>query len=70
MGELALSLLVFAAALCVFWAVLWVCVLVPMEMAKARGRKPWVWLLIAMMASPLVAIILLMLVGEARRSGE
>lgn len=45
----------------------WFCFLLPMSMARARGRSALGWLFISLVFSPLFAIVMLMVLGEARR---
>ena len=40
-------------------------VLLPYNMAKDRGRSGGLWLLFGLLANPLIAIILLALLGDA-----
>lgn len=42
---------------------LWV--IVPAKMAKKRNREPAIWVILSVIASPLVAIIALLAVGDA-----
>ena len=42
-------------------------ILLPMSMAGARGRSALGWLFISLAFSPLFAVVMLMVLGEARR---
>ena len=57
-----ISILIAAAAI-VF--VVWLCVIVPMNMAKNRGRSVVVWVLVALFLSPFISIIALYAMGDA-----
>ena len=43
---------------------LWLWVIVPAKMAKKRNREPAIWVILSVIASPLVAIIALLAVGD------
>jgi hypothetical protein len=62
---------VAGAALSVLAAlvVLWLFILVPAGMARARGRGALVWVLISLTFSPLLAILLLVALGDAPDRG-
>ena len=44
---------------------IWLWVIVPAKMAKKRHREPAIWVILSVIASPLVAIIALLAVGDA-----
>lgn len=44
---------------------LWLWIIVPAKMAKKRHREPATWVILSVIASPLVAIIALLAVGDA-----
>ncbi len=41
----------------------WLCVIVPMNMARTRGRSAILWVLVSLLVSPLVSIIVLAAMG-------
>ena len=41
------------------WFVVWLCILVPMRMARARERSAVIWVLVSLLFSPFLAILLL-----------
>ncbi|SEL29733.1 hypothetical protein [Pacificibacter marinus] len=45
------------------WLIVYVCVLLPMSMAAARGRSRLGWLLLTLLFSPFISIIALMVLG-------
>jgi len=54
--------LIFAIAIAV-----WFYVGIPAQMARARGRSEGWWMLVSLVIGPLFAIILLALLGDARK---
>lgn len=63
MFEIVFGLLVLAGAVYIF-------IILPMNMAKTRDRNPFGWVLISLLASPLVAIIGLLVLGRALPSSS
>lgn len=61
----ALFALVFA--LLALWLAIWLFILLPARMAGARGRSAMIWVLVSILISPVVAILLLWVLGDARR---
>lgn len=56
--------------LLIFWLAalyftLWIFILLPARMAEARGRSAFGWVLISVFFSPLLACLLLWLLGES-----
>ncbi len=45
--------------------VIWLWIIVPMNMAQNRNRSALIWVLIAIVGSPLLAILLLYALGDA-----
>lgn len=43
----------------------WLWIIVPAKMAKQRHREPAIWIILSVIASPLVAIVALLAVGDA-----
>ncbi|MCW1920639.1 hypothetical protein NX862_17930 [Rhodobacter sp. KR11] len=56
---------VFAIAVVLFF--FWLCILLPISMARTRGRSALGWVFISLVFSPLFAIVMLMVLGDARR---
>ncbi|MEM9970512.1 MAG: hypothetical protein AAF762_05390 [Pseudomonadota bacterium] len=50
-------------ALIVF--LVWLCIVVPMNMAKSRGRSALLWVVVSLLVSPLVSIVALYALGDA-----
>ncbi|WP_298975039.1 hypothetical protein [uncultured Roseobacter sp.] len=48
---------------------IWLYFVVPAQMAQARNRSRLIWVLISLVGSPLLAILLLYALGEARENG-
>ena len=61
------SLVLLVAALVALYLTLWVIILLPARMAEARGRSAFGWVLVSVFFSPFLAVILLLLIGDARR---
>jgi len=55
---LALGALAFA---------IWLFFVLPYQMAVRRNRNGWLWILISLVGSPLLAILLLFALGDAPR---
>lgn len=45
--------------------IIWLCIIVPMNMASNRNRSALGWVLCSLLVSPLVAIIILYAIGPA-----
>lgn len=56
--------LLFAVTIVAF--VIWIYVVLPYEMAEYRGRSGMLWVLIGLVGSPVLAILLLFALGDAR----
>jgi hypothetical protein len=61
MSDDALMAVFFVAA--IFFA-FWLCILLPANMATARGRSTFGWVLLSLLFSPILACLLLMLLGN------
>jgi hypothetical protein len=61
MIETLLTLLLGLAAL---FVVVWLFILLPANMATARGRSAFGWVLLSILFSPILACLLLLLLGE------
>ena len=42
----------------------WLCVLFPADLAEKRNRSQFLWVLVAIVATPLTAVVLLSILGE------
>ncbi|NPD16260.1 hypothetical protein HOY34_13755 [Xinfangfangia sp. D13-10-4-6] len=47
------------------WFSIWLMILVPADMARNRGRSALAWVLISLFFSPFLAILLLLIMGDA-----
>ncbi|WP_278922585.1 hypothetical protein [Pseudophaeobacter profundi] len=65
MVELLGGLVGLAAAIAALYFILWLFVFLPADMARARRRDPVIWVLISIVGSPLLAILLLIALGDA-----
>jgi hypothetical protein len=65
MGSFLAALLGIVAGAFVLYLVIWLFILLPIGMARARNRSSVVWVLVSLILSPLVAIIALALLGAA-----
>lgn len=45
---------------------IWLCVLFPAELAEKRNRSQFLWVLVAIVATPLTAVVLLSYLGEKK----
>lgn len=63
----AALLLGFALFVLSLWLCLWIAILLPHRMAVARSRSGLGWVLISLFFSPALAIIGLLVLGDARR---
>ena len=59
-----LFILIFGLAALYF--ALWLFILLPARMAEARGRSTVGWVLVSLFFSPLLAVFLLWLLGDAQ----
>ncbi len=66
MIELISMLVVIAAGLVLLYGIVWLVFLLPADMARERGRDPFVWVLISIVGNPLLAILLLAALGDAK----
>lgn len=62
MDELLNPILVVAALV----LVLWLYIFLPAQMAGRRNRSMLVWVLISLVGSPLLAVLLLIALGDAK----
>jgi hypothetical protein len=60
-------LLVFLACL---WFALWLYVLLPAGMARRRNRSAFIWVLIGLFGSPILAVLLLLALGNSPAYGQ
>ncbi len=66
MGDLFGALALMIAAFAGIYFIVWLVVLLPADMARARRRDPLIWVLVSIAANPLVAILLLIALGDAK----
>lgn len=52
------------------WLVLWLYVLLPAGMARRRNRSAFIWVLIGLFGSPILAILLLLALGNSPAYGQ
>jgi hypothetical protein len=52
------------------WFVLWLCVLLPAGMARNRNRSAFIWVLISLLGSPILAVLLLLALGNSPAYGK
>jgi hypothetical protein len=62
---------VFLLALFVgLWFALWLYVLLPARMARNRNRSAVIWVLIGLFGSPILAVLLLLALGNSPTYGQ
>jgi hypothetical protein len=59
------AVLALVAILFGFWLLYQLYIAIPADMASARGRDPFAWVLIAFLGSPFLSIFLLWFLGRA-----
>lgn len=59
------SALLIIFLVCAIILSIWVCIVLPAKMARVRNRSPVIWVLISLVASPVLAILLLLALGDA-----
>lgn len=64
------GLLALVGGLLVLLFVLWLYILLPANMARERNRGALIWVLISLFGSPILAILLLIALGNAPRDGQ
>lgn len=52
------------------WFGLWLYVLLPADMARRRNRSAFIWVLISLFGSPILAILLLLALGNSPAYGQ
>ncbi|WP_298568312.1 hypothetical protein [uncultured Aliiroseovarius sp.] len=62
------SLVGFLLAIAVLVFVIWLYLILPASMATERNRSALIWVLISLVGSPLLAILLLIALGDAPKS--
>ena len=62
------SLVGFLLAIAVLVFVIWLYFILPASMATERNRSALIWVLISLVGSPLLAILLLIALGDAPKS--
>ena len=58
------AVLAFLALLAGLYFTVWLLILLPAEMAEARGRSAFGWVLVSLFCSPFLAVFLLWLIGD------
>jgi len=48
----------------------WLVIIVPRDMARARGREEVAWIVVSLVGSPFLAIFLLWVLGPVAESGD
>lgn len=66
MGDAGSILFVFMA----IFLVVWLYIILPAQMAGTRNRSAVIWVLISFVGSPLLAILLLLALGDAPSDEE
>ncbi len=65
MLELVSTLVAIVAGVILIYGLVWLVFFLPADMARERGRAPFVWVLISIVGNPLLAILLLAALGDA-----
>ena len=65
MGEIIGSIFGVLIALLAVWFIIWLYILLPSDMASSRGRNAFAWVLVSIFFSPILAIFLLWILGDA-----
>lgn len=63
-------LLALVVGFLVLWFMLWLFILLPAKMARERNRDALIWVLISLFGSPILAILLLIALGDAPGDGR
>lgn len=66
MVELVSMLVAIVAVGVLLYGIVWLVFLLPADMARERGRDPFVWVLISIVGNPLLAILLLAALGDSK----
>lgn len=61
---------VLLALLFGLWFILWLYVLLPADMARRRNRSAFIWVLIGLFGSPILAVLLLLALGNSPDYGQ
>lgn len=64
-GHMEASVIVLYLVALVF--AVWFAIVLPINMATARGRRPALWFMVSFFLSPFVAVALLLVLGDARK---
>ncbi|MCK0103338.1 hypothetical protein [Pseudohalocynthiibacter sp. F2068] len=59
------AVIAFFAMIFAVWLMYQLFIAIPADMARARGREPFAWVLIAFLGSPFLSIFLLWFLGQA-----
>ncbi len=57
-------------SLALFGLVVWLFIFLPASMAERRNRSIFIWVLISLVGSPLLAVLLLLALGDAPEEQE
>ncbi len=66
MGDGIVAIFTVIAVVSMLVFIVWLYILLPADMARERNRDPLIWVLISIVGSPLLAILLLIALGDAR----
>lgn len=58
------SVFTFFALVVVLYVILWIYILLPAGMATKRGRSAFGWVVLSLLFSPVLACLLLLLLGD------
>lgn len=64
------SLFGLLAVLFGLWLVLWFMIFLPAGMARKRNRSAVIWVLISLFGSPILAVLLLLALGNSPAYGQ
>ena len=64
-GDLIEGLVFLLFGLAALYFILWIYILLPARMAEARGRSAFGWVLLSILFSPILACLLLWLLGNS-----
>jgi hypothetical protein len=59
------SVIFFVFGAFALFIAIWFCILLPYGMAERRGRHPILWVLVSLLISPILAVLLLLMLGDA-----
>lgn len=59
------TLLTILVGLVTLYVVVWIFILLPAGMATSRGRSAFGWVLVSLLISPILACLLLLMLGQS-----